>query len=155
MIDGVNTKNLKFLPDERGRLMEIMRNDEKIFENFGQVYLTTNNPGVVKAWHHHKIQTDFVCCVKGQIKVVLYDAREDSKSYGEINEFHIGDFNPMLISIPPGVYHGWKCISNDEALIISVPTEPYNYEKPDEYRLPPDTPDIPYKWIMDSGKTHG
>ena len=155
MISGVNIKNLKNITDERGRLMEIMRNDESIFVKFGQVYLTTNYPGVVKAWHYHKIQSDYICCVKGMIKVVLYDARKDSKTYGEINEFCIGDFNPMLIVIPPGVYHGWKCISDMEAIIINVTTELYNYGNPDEFRLPPDSEDIPYKWVMDSGKMHG
>ena len=155
MISGVNAKYLKNITDERGRLMEIMRNDESIFVKFGQVYLTTNYPGVVKAWHYHKIQSDYICCVKGMIKVVLYDARKDSKTYGEINEFCIGDFNPMLIVIPPGVYHGWKCISDMEAIIINVTTELYNYGNPDEYRLPPDSEDIPYKWVMDSGKMHG
>ena len=155
MISGVNAKYLKNITDERGRLMEIMRNDESIFVKFGQVYLTTNYPGVVKAWHYHKIQSDYICCVKGMIKVVLYDARKDSKTYGEINEFCIGDFNPMLIVIPPGVYHGWKCISDMEAIIINVTTELYNYGNPDEFRLPPDSEDIPYKWVMDSGKMHG
>ena len=155
MISGVNAKYLKNITDERGRLMEIMRNDESIFVKFGQVYLTTNYPGVVKAWHYHKIQSDYICCVKGMSKVVLYDARKDSKTYGEINEFCIGDFNPMLIVIPPGVYHGWKCISDMEAIIINVTTELYNYGNPDEYRLPPDSEDIPYKWVMDSGKMHG
>ena len=85
MIDGVRTKKLSLIPDERGRLMEILRNDEDIFQQFGQVYLTTTYPGVVKAWHFHKIQDDFITCVKGMLKLVLYDGREDSKTKGEIS----------------------------------------------------------------------
>ena len=135
--------------------MEILRNDEKIFERFGQVYMTTNYPGVVKAWHSHKKQTDNVCCLKGMIKIVLYDAREDSETKGKINEFFIGEYNPLLVSIPSGVYHGWKCISQEESIVISIPTESYNYEEPDEYRLPPDTKEIPYDWILMPGKRHG
>jgi dTDP-4-dehydrorhamnose 3,5-epimerase len=155
MINGVNVKVLKNIADERGRLMEMMRCDEPLFKGFGQVYLTTNYPGVVKAWHYHRKQTDMICCVKGMIKAVLYDAREGSPTKGEIQEIFMGDYNPLLLAIPPGVYHGWKCISDHESLIISVPTEPYNYQQPDEYRLPPDTPEIPYDWILAPGKKHG
>lgn len=155
MIDGVKLKSLKVAADERGHLMEIMRNDEPPFECFGQVYLTTNYPGVVKAWHLHQKQTDHICCIKGMIKVVLYDARCGSPTEGEINEFFIGEYNPCLISVPPGIYHGWKGISEEEAYVISVPTEPYNYADPDEFRLPPDTPDIPYEWLLTPGKKHG
>ena len=154
-IEGVKTKKLRVMPDERGRLMEILRCDDELFQKFGQVYMTTNYPGVVKAWHYHKKQTDNVCCLKGMIKMALCDAREDSKTKGEINEFFIGEHNPLLVVIPPGVYHGWKCISQEESIVISIPTESYNYEEPDEYRLPPDTKEIPYDWILTPGKKHG
>ena len=155
MIQGVKTKQLKFIPDERGRLMEILRCDDEIFNKFGQLCMTTNYPGVVKGWHYHKKQIDNVCCIKGMIKMALYDARNDSKTKREINEFLIGEHNPMLISIPTGVYHGWKCISETESIVVSIPTEPYNHKEPDEYRLPPDTKKIPYNWILTPGKKHG
>jgi dTDP-4-dehydrorhamnose 3,5-epimerase len=155
MIEGIRKKDLRVIADERGRLMEMLRCDEPFFSRFGQVYMTTNYPQVVKAWHYHKKQTDNVCCVKGMIKLVLYDSRAGSLTKGEISEFFIGDFNPVLISIPPGIYHGWKCISADESLVISIPTEPYNYEQPDEFRLPPDTADIPYDWGLAPGLKHG
>ena len=155
MIEGVRIKKLKVIPDERGRLMEILRCDDEVFIKFGQIYMTTNYPGVVKAWHYHKNHTDNVCCVKGMIKAVLYDARENSSTYEEINEFFSGDYNPILISIPPRVYHGWKCISDAESIVVNMPTEPYNRENPDEYRLSPDTKEITYDWILGSGKKHG
>ncbi|MFH8119747.1 MAG: dTDP-4-dehydrorhamnose 3,5-epimerase family protein [Candidatus Aenigmatarchaeota archaeon] len=155
MIEGVKVKQLKWIPDERGKLMEILRCDDEFFKKFGQVYVTTTLPGVVKAWHSHKEQWDNVCCIKGMIKLVLFDGREKSKTKGEINEFFIGEYNPCLIVIPPEVYHGWKCISQEEAFVINIPTKPYNREKPDEYRLPPDTKEIPYDWILTPGKKHG
>jgi len=154
MIEGVKIKSLRVIPDERGRLMEILRCDDEVFTKFGQVYMTTTLPGVVKAWHYHKIQTDYVCCIKGMIKLALYDARE-SPTKGELNEFFIGEYNPLLVTIPPGVYHGWKCVSESEAIVINIPTEPYNRQNPDEYRLPPDTKEIPYDWILTPGKRHG
>jgi dTDP-4-dehydrorhamnose 3,5-epimerase len=145
-IDGVWVKDLAVIPDERGRLMEILRADEDGFEKFGQVYISTTYPGVVKAWHLHKVQDDNFCCVKGMVKLVLYDAREDSPTKGTLTEYFIGDHNPMLVRVPAGVYHGWKCISGDESIVVNIPTEPYNRESPDEYRAAWNTPDIPYSW---------
>jgi dTDP-4-dehydrorhamnose 3,5-epimerase len=145
-IDGVWVKDLSVIPDERGRLMEILRADEDGFEKFGQVYISTTYPGVVKAWHLHKVQDDNFCCVKGMVKLVLYDAREDSPTKGTLTEYFIGDHNPMLVRVPAGVYHGWKCISGDESIVVNIPTEPYNRESPDEYRAAWNTPDIPYSW---------
>jgi dTDP-4-dehydrorhamnose 3,5-epimerase len=151
MIDGVVKKQLKLIPDERGRLMEIMRRDDGLFVQFGQVYLTTTYPHVVKAWHYHKKQDDFITCVKGSLKLVLYDDREGSPTKGEVNEFFIGDFNPMLVKVPKMVYHGWKCVSEEETLVINIPTEPYDRESPDEFRLDPHENDIPYTWQRKDG----
>ena len=155
MIKGVKIKELKVVPDERGWLMELLRCDDDFFEKFGQVYITTAYPGVVKAWHYHKIQTDNFACIRGMMKVALYDSREDSPTYKEINEFFIGEKKPMLITVPPLVYHGFKAIGTKTAYFLSVPTEAYNYKEPDEHRLPPDTDKIPYDWILESGKKHG
>src|SRR4030042_2183886 len=146
LIDGVVLKKLKVIPDERGRLMEILRSDDPFFEKFGQAYLTSAYPGVVKAWHYHKTQVDHFCVIRGMMKVVLFDNREGSPTRGLINEFFLGDFNPTLIRIPKGVYHGFKCISEHEALVINLPSERYIYDEPDEYRIHPHDNDIPYDW---------
>lgn len=146
VIDGVKIKKLKPIPDERGRLMEILRSDDDLFLRFGQVYITTAYPGVVKAWHYHKKQTDNFAVVHGMMKIVLYDSRKDSPSNGQINEFFAGTLNPLLIQIPPMVIHGFKCIGEHESMVINCPTEVYNYTNPDEYRIDPHSKDIPYSW---------
>ena len=151
MIEGVKTKKLRVIPDERGRLMEILRSDDSFFLKFGQVYMTTTYPGVVKAWHKHEKQTDNVACVQGMIKLVLYDPREDSPAFKEVNQFYMGIHSPLLVQIPPGVYHGWMCVSEEEAIIVNFPTEVYNYENPDEQRLDPHQNDIPYDWERKDG----
>ena len=151
MIEGIKTKKLKVIPDQRGRLMEILRADDDLFERFGQVYMTTTYPGVVKAWHLHKKQKDNVVCVQGTIKLAVYDPRENSPTYGEVNEFYLGTHNPLLVQIPEGVYHGWMCVSQEEAIVVNVPTEVYNREDPDEFRLDPHENDIPYDWRRRDG----
>lgn len=145
-IEGVKLKQLKCLPDERGRLMEILRCDDPIFLKFGQVYMTTVYPGVVKAWHYHKVQTDTFTVLRSMVKLVIYDGRENSPTHGQVNEFFIGEHNPLLVQIPPMLCHGFKGIGPDEAVVLNCPTEPYNREAPDEHRLDAHTKEIPYDW---------
>jgi len=146
MIKDMQVKKLKLIPDERGRLMEILRSDEEIFRNFGQVYMTTAYPGIIKAWHYHKKQDDYFTCISGTMRLALYDARKDSPTYKEINDFTINLENPILVKIPRLVYHGFKCVGDKEAIVINPPTLPYNPDEPDEYRLNAFKNDIPYDW---------
>jgi dTDP-4-dehydrorhamnose 3,5-epimerase len=150
-IAGVKVKPLRLVPDERGWLMEILRGDDTaVFTKFGQVYVSATYPGVVKAWHLHRRQVDNFAGVAGMVKLVLVDTREDSPTLGAINEFFIGTQNPMLIQVPNLVYHGWKCISVEPALVVNVPTEPYDHAEPDEYRLDPHET-LPYDWSRKDG----
>jgi len=151
MIDGVIIKKLKVIPDERGRLMEILRADDDFFKKFGQVYLITAYSGVVKGWHYHKKQADNMAVVKGMMKIVLYDGRKKSKTYGEINEIFAGVHHPVLVHIPALVFHGFKCISEEEALVVNIPTEVYHYDRPDEYRVPAHGGSIKYDWGRKDG----
>lgn len=136
----------RLIPDDRGFLMEILRSDWPEFHRFGQAYVTVCLPGIVKAWHYHTRQWDNFSCVHGTAKVVLCDPREDSTTRGQINEFYIGPLNPRLIVIPPLIYHGFTAVGTAPALIINIPTELYDYQAPDEHRLPFDDPSVPYSW---------
>ncbi|MBI4052210.1 MAG: dTDP-4-dehydrorhamnose 3,5-epimerase family protein [Elusimicrobia bacterium] len=151
MIEGVRVRILKPVADERGRLMEILRSDWAEFSKFGQVYVTTAYPGAAKAWHYHKVQTDNFVCVQGMLKLVLYDGRKNSSTFRTVNEFFMGVHNPLLVQIPPLVYHGFKCTSEVECVLINVPTTTYRYGDPDEYRLEAHTPKIPYNWERKDG----
>ena len=131
--------------------MEILRCDDPLFKKFGQVYVTTAYPGVVKAWHYHKKQTDNFTCIRGMMKVVLYDGRDDSPTKGLVNEFFMGEKNPILVTIPPGVLHGMKGIGTEPAMLVNTPTEPYQYDRPDEFRVDPHENDIPYDWSRKDG----
>lgn len=146
MIKDVVIKPLKGNADERGCLTEILRCDEDVFKRFGQVYVSLNYPGVIRAWHYHKKQDDYWAVVKGMVKVVLYDAREDSPTRGEVQEVFLGEQNMSLLVIPIGVMHGYKTIGTETSLLLNLPTEPYIPSEPDEYRLPYNTDQIPYNW---------
>lgn len=151
MIAGVKTKKLRLIPDERGWLMEILRADEaELFTKFGQVYVSATYPGVVKAWHYHKVQVDNFACVSGMVKLVLIDTRSGSPTEGAVNEFFLGSQNPTLVQVPNLVYHGWKCISTEVSMVVNVPSEPYRYAEPDEFRLEPHG-SLTYDWSRKDG----
>lgn len=151
-IDGVKIKKLKRIDDERGFLMEILRDDDETFNKFGQVYVTACNPGYVKGWHLHKIQTDNFAVVSGKARILLCDKREESETYNECMEIITSaEENQVLVTVPPGVLHGWECIGNEQLLVVNAPTHHYNYENPDEYRVDPFDNDITVRWNNKKG----
>ncbi|MDP8233289.1 MAG: dTDP-4-dehydrorhamnose 3,5-epimerase family protein [Candidatus Saelkia tenebricola] len=149
MIQGVKIKQLHSYMDERGKLLEILRSDDDLFSGFGQVYVTTIKTAVIKGWHLHKNQIDNFCCVKGSVKLVLYDPRCDKSSYKELKEFLMGEDNLILVQIPSGVYHAMQCVGESEAVVLNIPDTLYNHKEPDKYELEPNSNEITYDW----GKT--
>ena len=114
--------------------------------------MTIAKPGYAKGWYYHKKQTDNFVCVKGEMRVALYDTRENSKTYGKVQEFIISpDKNCLLISIPPGVYHGFESNIKEESIIINTPREHYNHKNPDEHRVPFNSKEILFKWKSKKG----
>lgn len=131
-IDGVLIKKLNVMPDDRGWLTEILRNDDDLFEGFGQIYMSATRPGVVKAFHYHEKQYDNFVCLSGTVRLVLYDKKNDI-----LEQVFLGDnCPPLLIRIPPFIHHGWKCISETPSMVINICSQPYDYSNPDEIRAP-------------------
>lgn len=147
LIHGVQTRELKKLPDDRGWLMELLRCDWPEFKKFGQVYITCVYPGIVKAWHYHEKQQDAFVGIAGMAKIVLWDGREKSPTHGAVNEFFSGVERPLLITIPPYVMHGFTAVGPEPAVILNVCSELYRYTDPDEFRAAYNDPSIPYDWL--------
>jgi dTDP-4-dehydrorhamnose 3,5-epimerase len=97
------------------------------------------------------VQWDHFVIVQGMMKVVLYDMRDDSPTKGVINEYFMGEKNPILLRIPPGVAHGMKGIEPMGGMLVNTPSHPYHYTEPDEYRIPAHDNDIPYDWSRNDG----
>jgi len=145
-IEGVKILPLKVLFNERGRLMEVQREDDEIFPGFGQVYITSTHPGVIKAWYRHYSQIDQIALVSGSMKLVLYDARKSSFSYAVVSTIMLEEHTPKLVQIPPGIWHGFQAIDQREAFVLHLNSQAFQTAQPDEDRLPYDTELIPYRW---------
>lgn len=150
-VEGVVVKPLRRIADDRGYLMECMRSDDPLFKEFGQVYMSAVYQGVVKAWHFHERQTDFVVCVSGMIKLAVHDSRQDSPTHLNTDVVCIGDQNPCLVVIPPMVYHGWMGLTPGLSVVMNCPDKLYDYKHPDEQRLPASGPPICFEWRSRDG----
>ena len=149
MIDGVITKPLRRIPDERGYIMHMLRSNDPEFEQFGGIYFSTIYPGAIKAWHLHKEMTLNYSVVSGMIKLVLYDSRDDSPTKGELQEIFLGRENYQLVKIPPFVWNGFKGVGNEMAILANCATLPHD---PDEIiRMSPFDDSIPYNWELKHG----
>ena len=144
MIDGVKIIPLKQVPDERGKIMHMLRCDDKHFDKFGEIYFSLVYPGVIKGWHLHKKMALNYAVPVGMIKLVLFDDRKNSPSKGEITELFIGEDNYSLVKIPCGIWNGFKGIGQKAAIVANCATLPHD---PAEItRLDPFSKKIPYNW---------
>lgn len=144
MIKDVQLVKLETHVDDRGYLIEILRASDGHFTKFGQVYMVGDAVrGVVRAWHKHEALWDWFFISHGSAKFALRDDRSESPTYEEMNTFILGERNPGLLVVPPGVFHGWISLEDDTQL-ISTASEVYNRDNPDEVRVPPDS--FGYEW---------
>lgn len=146
MIEGVRVRQLARHGDARGSLTELLRSDWAEFSRFGQAIFTVNQPGVIRGWHWHRRQTDVIVVVAGAALVPLYDGRAASPTHRQLEEHVLDEQNFVAVFVPPGVYHGYRTISEAPALILNFPDALYDAARPDEERVPHDDPAIGYRW---------
>jgi dTDP-4-dehydrorhamnose 3,5-epimerase len=151
LIDGVQYRLLRPVSHQYGHLTEVFRTDWGITDAaLQQVNVTTTFSGRIRAWGLHRFTTDRLVALTGSLCIVCYDGRESSPTAGCVNEFFFGGRNQGLVVIPPGIYHGWKNIGDDEASIVSMPSRLYDHEGPDRWELAWDSEaaktTIPYQW---------
>jgi dTDP-4-dehydrorhamnose 3,5-epimerase len=146
-LDGVTIREVLHVPRDHGVITETFRPE---WDPTGQpvihVYQSRLFPGAIGAWSCHARTTDRLFVNQGHLKVVLYDGRDESPTHGRIMELHVGDARPAFLVIPVGVWHGLQNLGSNDALVLNYPTVAYDYEDPDHYRLPYDSPEIPYAW---------
>ena len=148
-IAGVVVRPLRRLADERGTIMHMLRADDPHFEKFGEIYFSMVYPGVVKGWHRHRRMTLNYAVVVGTVKLVLYDDRGDSGTGGRLLELFVGDANYALVTIPPGVWNGFKGLGTTPAIVANCATEPHDPAEIE--RLDPMSATVPYRWEIRHG----
>jgi dTDP-4-dehydrorhamnose 3,5-epimerase len=145
MIAGVVFRDLVTHADDRGFFREIVRATDPAFDaGFGQLSHSLVYPGIVKAWHAHRVQTQWTYVAAGLLHVVLHDARKDSPTAGDTGEWLVGEHQPSRVYMfPPGVLHGYRCVAGP-AHVIYVTSGVYDLD--DEVRVAADDPSVPFDW---------
>jgi dTDP-4-dehydrorhamnose 3,5-epimerase len=151
-IDGVVVHEVLHVPRDHGVITEIFRPQ---WDPSGlpvvHIYQSRLFPGAIGAWSCHARTIDRLFVNQGQLKIVLFDGREDSRTSGGIMELHAGDARPAFLVIPAGIWHGLQNVGPSDALVLNCPTHAYDYEDPDHFRLPWDSSEIPYSWSVGAG----
>jgi len=149
MIDGVKIIPLKTILDERGLVRQMMKCTDPHFSQFGEIYFSHIFPNAIKAWHvHRKMELNYAV-ISGNIKLVLYDDRQDSRTYKQLEEIFIGEDNYVLVTVPPHVINGFKAIGNQKAIVANcstIPHDPLEIE-----RFDPFDKRINYDWNIRHG----
>jgi len=149
MIDGVEIIPLFTAMDERGMVRHMLKSTDPHFTEFGEIYFSVIFPGVIKGWHvHRKMELNYAV-ISGNIKLVLYDAREGSPTHSELQEIFMGEDQYVLVKIPPHVVNGFKAIGKEKAIVANCATIPHD---PDEIeRFDPFDESIGYDWDVRHG----
>jgi len=150
-IEGVKYRPARPVSHRDGYLTEAFRTDWGVTEApLVQVNLTTTFPGRIRGWGIHQFTVDRLFAATGSLCIVCYDGRRGSPTFGSVNEFMVGEKNQGLVVIPPGVFHGWKNIGENEATIVSMPSQLYNHDGPDRWEIMWNSAAarklIPYTW---------
>ena len=146
-VEGVIVHEVRHVLRDHGVITEIFRPQwDPTGLPIVHIYQSRLFPAAIGAWSCHAKTIDRLFVNQGHLKIVLYDGREESPTFGRVMELHAGDARPAFVIIPIGVWHGLQNLGSHDALVLNCPSRPYAYEDPDHYRLPFDSPEIPYSW---------
>lgn len=146
LINEAKLFKLKINQDQSGVLVETLKNtwSEVYNQNlpFAQAYYSVTPPGLARdenLWHCHPTkQVDRFVIIKGNAVLALYDWRRESKTFGVLNLFLMGeknsDENQFLLLIPKNVLHGFLSVGPDPCYLLNYPTS--LYDKMEEGRIP-------------------
>ncbi len=148
-INGVEIKKIEKIPDERGAIFHMLRNDEEIFEQFGEIYFSKVYRDIIKAWHIHSEMKLNYAVIYGMVKMVLFDDREASPTKGNLMEIFLGDENYLLVKVPANVWNGFKGFGTDFSIVANCATIPHRVDEIS--RLDPFSEKIPYSWNVQHG----
>ena len=143
-ISGVEIIKKNVITDDRGKILHMLKVDDNNFKKFGEIYFSYVYPKKIKAWHIHKKMTLNYVAAYGKIKLVLYDDRKSSKTFGKIQEILLSNDNHLLVSIPPLIWNGFSSADDNLAVLANCSDIPH--DKTEILRLDYDDPKFPYNW---------
>lgn len=125
----------KVIEVDGGDVLTYLHASDPGYKGFGEVYMSTVHPGKVKGWRrHNRVTLNFVVPV-GAIKFVLYDDRPNSITPGTFFSITLSRKNYHRLTIPPGIWVGFKGIGVDENMLLNTIEEENDPEESDRKPL--------------------
>ena len=121
-----------------------MKNSDEGYNGFGEVYFSSIEPKVIKAWKRHKEMTLNLIVPVGTIRFVIYDDREASTSYNCFYEVTLSKENYYRLTVPPMVWMGFQCVGNVEAMVLNIASIPHQTNEVDKKEIK----DILFNWKL-------
>jgi dTDP-4-dehydrorhamnose 3,5-epimerase len=146
LLHGSSVRDSHHIVTANGITTELHREDWGVIPNVRHAIHVALRPGALSAWHLHRLKTDHLLVLDGHLRVVLYDGRSDSPTHGQVDVHHVAGARPQLLVIPPDVWHGIQNLGAGAASFVNYFDVAYDHGDPDEYRLPPDSDEIPYRF---------
>jgi dTDP-4-dehydrorhamnose 3,5-epimerase len=143
-VEGVGVFPLKQFADERGKVMHMLRADAPHFERFGEIYFSVIRPGAIKAWKRHRVVTQNLAVPLGRIRLVVFDSREASRTFGAVQEMDLGEGDYALVRIPPMLWYGFRGMAAGDSLIANCASLPHDPAEAES--ISPDSGLVPYRW---------
>ena len=143
-MEGMSVRNLRIIENEKGSVLHMIRSDSEYFKRFGEIYFSEVMPDTVKGWKKHKRTTQNFVVPVGRIKLVLYDQRFESETFGMISEIELGRNDYKMVTIPPELWYGFKGLSEDKSIIANLIDRPHDPKESESLDI--DDSSIPYNW---------
>lgn len=143
-LEGVHFYDKKCFSDERGRVMHVLKTTDEHFEKFAEVYISTLRPFAKKGWKLHHRYTQNLCVISGDVQFVIYDARENSRTFGGVQTVCLGEDNYGLLKIPPGLIYAFCSLNDKEAVIVNCSSGVHDPDEAETFNL--NDKIVPYEW---------
>ena len=120
MLSGMIKKDLDIIEADSGSVYHVLKNTDKEFKEFGEVYFSSVKKDIIKAWKLHKEMTLNLTVPVGKIQFCFFDVREQSDTFNEKFKIVLSQNPYIRLTVPPGIWFGFQGVSDGLNLICNV-----------------------------------
>lgn len=120
MIEGIQLTNLNRIKLLEGDVLHCVKKDDPGYRRFGEVYFSDVNMNSIKAWKRHNKMTLNLVVPVGEVKFVIFDERDMSKTKNELFVITLSRSNYVRLTVPPGLWVGFQGIGKDKNMLVNV-----------------------------------
>jgi dTDP-4-dehydrorhamnose 3,5-epimerase len=133
----VEVTQLKKIKNSNGDVWHALKSSESNYVGFGEAYFSWVMPGSIKGWKRHNEMTMNIVVPLGNVRFVFFT---DSKKEFQVEE--IGEIRYVRLTIPPGIWFGFKGISSTPSIVMNIASIEHDPLEVDRLNLQ----DLEFNW---------